>query len=311
VAGTRWSQSDASPRAPQTRSSQRGAPHKAAPQRGAPQGNRARRRHARHPKSPYTISALAQRTGVPVPTIHYYRRLGLLPDPVVVAANRYLYDDRHVEVLAMIRLMRQDRQMSLASIAEVLPELLPEEGEEEAFRTQMWDQVLAAYLEDVALSEPPARLVAAARRLFARDGFAGVTIADVCRAAGVATGSFYRHFQTKDAVFVAAVRSLADVLDAEFDRLPSRLSSRRATAIVTELLEPFVPLLLESALRAQRGSRELRGVTAAVMHAIATRLEPHLRPSERSCERDEGRGWLVVHAAMIEHIEDALGLAPR
>jgi hypothetical protein len=77
---------------------------------------------------------------------------------------------------------------------------------------------------------------------------------------------------------------------------------------VTELLEPFVPLLLESAIRARRGAQELDGVTAEVMHAIATRLEPHLRPSERSCERDDGRGRVVVHAAMIEHVVDALGL---
>jgi AcrR family transcriptional regulator len=244
---------------------------------------------------------------VPVPTIHYYRRLGLLPDPEIVAANRYLYDDRHVEVLAMIRLLRQERQMSLASIAEVLPELLPAEGEE-AFRPQMWDQVLAAHLEDAALSEPPARLVTAARRSFARDGYAGVNIADVCEAAGIATGSFYRHFETKDAIFVAAVRSVADVLGPELDSLSFRLSSRRATAIVTELLEPFVPLLLESAIRARRGAQELDGVTAEVMHAIATRLEPHLRPSERSCERDDGRGRVVVHAVMIEHVVDALGL---
>jgi AcrR family transcriptional regulator len=174
----------------------------------------------------------------------------------------------------------------------------------------MWDQVLAAYLEDVALSEPPARLVAAARQLFSRDGFAGVNIADICETAGVATGSFYRHFETKDVIFVAAVRSVIDVVAAEFDGQPSRLSGRRATAIVSELLEPFVPLLLESALRARRGSRDLRGVTADVMHAIAMRLEPHLRPSERSCERDDARAQRVVRAAMIEHVEDALGLAP-
>jgi AcrR family transcriptional regulator len=261
----------------------------------------------RHLHSPFTISELAERTGVPVPTIHYYRRLGLLPDPEVVAANRYLYDDRHVEVLAMIRLLRQERHMSLASVAEVLPDLLPDEGEE-AFRPQMWDQVLAAHFEDAALSEPPARLVAAARGSFAREGYAGVTIADICEEAGIAIGSFYRHFETKDAIFVAAVRSVGDVLGAELDRLPFRLSGRRATAMVTELLEPFVPLLLESAFRARRCSNDLSGVTAEVMHTVATRLEPHLRPSERSCERDDGRGRLVVRAAMTEHLVDALGL---
>jgi AcrR family transcriptional regulator len=288
VAGTRWNLSQASPRALQRNIASRGRP-------------------ARRRKSPVTISELAERTGVPVPTIHYYRRLGLLPEPEVVATNRYLYDDRHVEVLAMIRLLRQERQMSLASIAEVLPNLLPAEGEE-AFRPQMWDQVLAAHFEDAALSEPPARLVTAARQSFARHGYAGVNIADVCEAAGIATGSFYRHFDTKEAIFVAAVRSVGDVIGAELDGLPSRRSGRRATAVVTELLEPFVPLLLESAIRATRGSKELDGATADVMHVIATRLDPHLRPSERSCERDDERGRQVVHAAMLEHMVDAMGL---
>jgi DNA-binding transcriptional MerR regulator len=161
-----------------------------------------------------------------------------------MAANRFLYDDRHVEVLATIRFLRQERQMSLAAIAEVLPDLLPDEGEE-GFGPEMRDEVLAAHFEVAALSEPPARLVAAARRWFARDGYAGVTVADICQEAGVATGSFYRHFETKDAIFVAAVQSVADVLGAELDRLPLRLSGRRATSVVTELLEPFVPLLLE------------------------------------------------------------------
>jgi AcrR family transcriptional regulator len=243
---------------------------------------------------------------VPVPTIHYYRRLGLLPDPAVVAANRFLYDDRHVEVLAMIRLLRAERQMSLASIAEVLPDILPD-GRDEAFRPQMWDQVVAAHLEGVALSEPPARLLAAARRSFAEHGYAGVNIADICDAAGVATGSFYRHFETKEAIFVAAVRSVADVIACELDRLPARLGSRRATEALGDLLEPFVPLLLESTLRARRGSEDLSGVTASVMQSIATRLEPHLRPSERLCEP----GRAVVLAAVMEQLQTALGLGAR
>jgi hypothetical protein len=43
------------------------------------------------------------------------------------------------------------------------------------------------------------------------------------------------------------------------------------------------------------------------LQTVATRLEWHLRPSERSCERDE-RARFVVHAAMVEHALDALGL---
>jgi len=291
VAGTRGNQSQASPRA-RRRSGARG------------------HRSGRRLQSPFTISELAEQTRVPVPTIHYYRRLGLLPDPEFMAVNRFLYDDRHVEILTTIRLLRQERQMSLASIAEVLPDLLPDEGEE-GFGPEMWDEVLAAHFEDAALSGPPARLVAAARRSFARDGYAGVTVADICQEAGVATGSFYRHFETKDAIFVAAVRSVADVLGAELDRLPLRLSARRARAVVTALLEPFVPLLLESAIRARRGSKDLRGVATEVMHTLATHLEPHLRPSERSYERDDGRGRLIVQASMSEHVVDVIGLDTR
>jgi DNA-binding transcriptional MerR regulator len=89
-----------------------------------------------------------------------------------MAANRHLYDDRRVEVLETIRLLRQERQMSLASIAASLISCSTRVG----------------------------------RHSGARVGrHSGVTIADVCEGAGVATGSFYRHFETKEAIFLAAV----------------------------------------------------------------------------------------------------------
>jgi AcrR family transcriptional regulator len=283
VAGTRWNQSQATP--------------KALPVNITRRVNRTRRL-----KGPFTISALSERTGVPVPTIHYYRRLGLLPEPTVIAANRFHYDDRHVEVLAMIRLLRQERHLSLTSIASVLPDLLPD-GQEEAFRPEMWNQVLAAHLEGEALSEPRARLLDAAREAFAQHGYAGVNIADISDTAEVATGSFYRHFDTKDAIYAAAVRSVADVISR--DLAPStRLTSARATALLKDLLEPFVPLLLEAALRERQGSPELSGVTAAVTHDVAERLQSHLRPSEHA----DRAARLVVRAAVLDLLQVTLGL---
>ena len=262
-------------------------------------------RSTRRAKSSLLISELAERTGVSVPTIHYYRRLGMLPEPEVIASNRFLYDDRHVEVLAMIRLLREERQMSLASIADVLPDLLPDDREE-AFRPEMWDRLLSAYLEDAALTEPPARLVTAARDAFAEHGYSGVNIADICERAGIATGSFYRHFRTKDAIFVAAVDSVGDVIGEVIDLLPARMSNRRATAALEELLQPFVTLLLESALRERRGAKDLTGAVARIGEALSDRLESHLQPSERSCER----AHLVVHDAMATLFHVALGLSP-
>jgi AcrR family transcriptional regulator len=55
------------------------------------------------------------------------------------------------------------------------------------------------------------RILAASLELFLERGFDGTTISDIERAVGLAagTGSFYRHFRSKDDVFVAAVQRSA------------------------------------------------------------------------------------------------------
>lgn len=54
-----------------------------------------------------------------------------------------------------------------------------------------------------------AALVAAARQVFESDGFVDARISDIARTAGVASGSFYTHFDSKEEIFsevVAQVR---------------------------------------------------------------------------------------------------------
>ncbi|MGW0555784.1 TetR/AcrR family transcriptional regulator [Streptomyces sp. NPDC002926] len=78
---------------------------------------------------------------------------------------------------------------------------------------------------DHAPSEPPAprrtrrtrrgirtrdALVAAARRIFERDGYLDARIVDIAAEAGVATGSFYTHFASKDDVFTTVLAELQD-----------------------------------------------------------------------------------------------------
>ena len=48
-------------------------------------------------------------------------------------------------------------------------------------------------------------LVAGARRVFERDGFLEARIADIAAESGVATGSFYTHFDSKEAAFAAVI----------------------------------------------------------------------------------------------------------
>lgn len=53
-------------------------------------------------------------------------------------------------------------------------------------------------------------LVAAARRMFAERGVTATSVADIVRAAGVAQGTFYLYFETKDDVVLAVVEDVAE-----------------------------------------------------------------------------------------------------
>jgi AcrR family transcriptional regulator len=68
-----------------------------------------------------------------------------------------------------------------------------------------------------------AALVRAAREVFERDGFLDARIADIAAAAGVATGSFYSYFATKEAAFAAVIAEVQDEMlhpEVREDRSP-------------------------------------------------------------------------------------------
>ena len=60
---------------------------------------------------------------------------------------------------------------------------------------------------------PPAeRLLWAAEELFGERSYWRTTVADICARAGMATGSFYAHFDSKAAIFTAVVRQINEDL---------------------------------------------------------------------------------------------------
>lgn len=65
------------------------------------------------------ISELSQRSGVPVATIKYYLREGLLPPGASTAPNQAQYDDHHLAHLGLIRALREGAGLSIATLGRV------------------------------------------------------------------------------------------------------------------------------------------------------------------------------------------------
>lgn len=66
------------------------------------------------------------------------------------------------------------------------------------------------------------RLLEASGAVFARKGCAASGVADICAAAGLAVGGFYRYFASKDEIIEAVVRELRDDLVRAISELPQQ-----------------------------------------------------------------------------------------
>ncbi len=202
-----------------------------------------------------TLSELVERTGVPASTIHHYRRLALIPPPDKAAANRFGYDERHVEALRLIRMLRERRGLSLEQIAETLPGLLAAPTGDTG---PPWGG------DDGEPADTRHRLVAAAIEAFQTRSYAEVAVSDIAEAAGVAKGSVYRHFAAKEDLFRAAIEQ---VLQDTADGFASAVEALGGAAGVADdpdqtalvfagLVARALPLLLELGARAAKGFDE-------------------------------------------------------
>ncbi|MHB8436405.1 MAG: MerR family transcriptional regulator [Acidimicrobiales bacterium] len=234
------------------------------------------------------MSEVVERTGIAPSTVRYYIATGLVPPGHQCAPNRYLYDDRHVESLRLVRLLKERRKLSVDAIRKILPDLLelPEDG---AFRPEMWERLVEASALSSSRSSPASRLLRAGVEAFAKRGYAEVRVDDVCQAAKVAKGSFYRHFCSKEELYFAAAREVAAIAANRFladtDRAlvsagtqGAPITPEEAFEALVDALEPHLSLLLDlMALSAQHRpghGRVLRDVSTSLCRTVQSRLRP-------------------------------------
>lgn len=112
------------------------------------------------------ISELCSVTGVPLPTVKYYIREGLLPRGKRTATNQARYDQTHVERLKLIRSLREVADLPLAVIADVVAAL---EDPEAAAEGRAVGAALSAIAPPESVVSPEAENAVA--RLVARRGW--------------------------------------------------------------------------------------------------------------------------------------------
>lgn len=126
-----------------------------------------------------------------------------------------------------------------------------------------------------AKRETRERILAAARRLFREQGFEAATTRDLARAAGIAAGTLFNYFPSKEAV----------VLELVLDLLERAAAAHEKHAQGCESLEEDLFALVAGALRELR---PLRGLVPAVLDAHLGSSLPatrHLEAAGRAAVR--------------------------
>jgi DNA-binding transcriptional MerR regulator len=108
------------------------------------------------------MSELSRTSGVPVPTIKFYLREGLLAPGRATAATQAQYDEGHVERLRLIRALVDVGQLPLASVRSVLQVV---DGGSEVLPAAVGTAHDALPPQVESRAEPPARALAVLRDL--------------------------------------------------------------------------------------------------------------------------------------------------
>jgi len=150
------------------------------------------------------------------------------------------------------------------------------------------------------------RLIEAARRVIARQGIDGTTIADITNAADVGTGSFYNHFKSKEDLVGTLVGQAIEVHGASLDRLVASVSDPAEVFAIcirhTVRMADHDPVWAWFTVRAGLYVRELESALGArVVRDLARGIE-----TGRFTPRDMPSALVVIGGAMIAAMQGRL-----
>lgn len=190
------------------------------------------------------ISELSQVANVPLPTIKFYIREGLLPAGERTARNQAEYTAVHVERLALIRAMRDEGGLSIETIANVLR---ASDAAKEDFVVAAIDALerptqAAIEVGAEALREAAASVLALAQRRGWKVDENDRSVRDAARALAIINLSMRPHDELRALdVYADAMERVANFeIDDDWAPDESPNAALRFAVLGTVLVEPFM-----------------------------------------------------------------------
>jgi AcrR family transcriptional regulator len=170
------------------------------------------------------IKELSIQSGVPISTIKYYLRQGVLPNPVKMNRTTAYYTTRHLELLKVITRIKNESSLSLEHIREIIQAAEISTAEAPSNR-------------DFKYSLRHQKIIEVAQQLFEKRGYEKTTIDDIVKKARISKNTFYLHFKNKKELFQAAFKKIFQ--EMFMDTINEVGEESDITAIFPKLIPPF------------------------------------------------------------------------
>jgi AcrR family transcriptional regulator len=140
----------------------------------------------------------------------------------------------------------------------------------------------AAPIRQKQKQETRARILTAARRLFASEGVLNTPTADIASAASISHGALFVHFRTRDDLLVALIDEFGTSLAKDFRTEAGRETSLRSTlerhlAILERHEDLYVRLVIEGPLLPERARANLSILQSAISFEMVRAAEGERR----------------------------------
>jgi AcrR family transcriptional regulator len=134
------------------------------------------------------IKEVAQLSGIPLSTIRFYLREGLLPPAMKTGKTMAYYGQEHLKRLAFIKQLQSEKNMPLYFIKAEIDKKFQDKKEDNN----------VTYSNNHKKEE----IISSAIRVFREKGYAAASIQDIVTDSGVGRATFYIFFKNKDEIFI-------------------------------------------------------------------------------------------------------------